>query len=81
MGYHNKEIPKGCLGDYSTIEEEYTELLDAREQKAAVLVICELCDLIGAIEAYVVKNHNLTLDDLIKMKDLTKKAFNDGHRK
>jgi hypothetical protein len=40
-----------------------------------------MADLIGAIEAYAEKRYNLTLDDLIKMKDLTKSAFVEGKRK
>jgi hypothetical protein len=39
-----------------------------------------LCDLIGAIEAYAEK-FNLTIEDLIKMKNLTKSAFVEGKRK
>ena len=80
MGYHTKKIKKGVLGNYSIIQEEFEELTDAVYQENPVLVICELCDLIGAIEAYAEK-HNLSLGDLIKMKDLTKRAFLDGSRK
>jgi hypothetical protein len=81
MGYHIRTIKKGELGDFSKIEEEIEELLDANEQKAHGLIICEMADLIGAIEAYAEKRYNLTLDDLIKMKDLTKSAFVEGKRK
>ena len=81
MGYHKKEIKKGVLGEYSKIKEEFLELMDANEQKANVLIICELFDLIGAIEAYSEKKHNLTLKDLIKMKNMTKSSFQEGKRK
>ena len=63
------------------IQEEIQELEDAASQNAKVLIICELCDLIGAIEAYAGKQFNLTLDDLIKMKDMTKESFLEGKRK
>ena len=66
MGYHKVNIQKGVLGEYSKIQEEIQELEDAASQNAKVLIICELCDLIGAIEAYAGKQFNLTLDDLIK---------------
>lgn len=79
MGYHNKKIKSGVLGKFSKIREEFEELKDAHEQKCAVLEICELCDLIGAIELYAEK-WNLSLKDLIQMKDLTKDAFQDGDR-
>lgn len=80
MGYHTREIKKGVLGEFSKIREEIEELLDAHQQEIKMLELCELCDLLGAIEAYVKKN-NLTLEDLIKMKNLTKSAFESGDRK
>lgn len=81
MGYHKVNIQKGVLGEYSKIVEEIDELEDAASQDAKVLVICELCDLIGAIEAYAEKQFNLKLDDLIKMKEMTKESFKEGKRK
>lgn len=80
MGYHQREIKKGTLGEFSKIREEIEELLDAHQQGIKMLELCELCDLFGAIEAYIAKN-NLTLEDLIKMKNLTKSAFESGDRK
>lgn len=80
MGYHKTQIPKGRLGDFSKITEEYLELVDAHEQNVKILELCELCDLVGAIEEYV-KQFNLTLFDIVNMKNLTKQAFNDGTRK
>jgi len=81
MGYHKVKIEKGILGEFSKITEEIDELEDAKAQGANVLIICELCDLIGAIEAYAEKQFNLTLDDLIKMKEMTKESFKEGKRK
>jgi phosphoribosyl-ATP pyrophosphohydrolase len=79
MGYHKIEIKKGVLGEISKITEEYQELIDANNQENKVLVICELCDLIGAIEAYSQK-YNLSLPDLIKMMESTKSAFIEKKR-
>ena len=79
MGYHRIRIPKGKLGEFSKISEEYLELFDAVEQDNKILEICEMCDLVGAIEAYANK-FNLTLEDIIKMKDANKHAFEDGTR-
>jgi len=81
MGYHKVKIEKGKFGEFSKIVEEYLELEDAVSQEAKVLIICELCDLIGAIEAYVNEAYNLSLNDLVKMKNLTKEAFKEGKRK
>jgi phosphoribosyl-ATP pyrophosphohydrolase len=80
MGYHLKKIEKGVLGEFSKIKEEFQELEDAVEQDVKGLIICELSDLVGAIEEYCQK-FNLTLDDIVRFSNLTKSAFKDGDRK
>lgn len=80
MGYHKKEILPGELGQASKIREEFEEFMDAYNQDAQVMQICELCDIIGAIELYA-RKWNLTLQDLIQMKNLTASAFIEGRRK
>lgn len=80
MGYHNTKIERGILGEYSKIREEFDELTDAVQQDCKGLIICELCDMIGAIEEYI-KKYNLTIDDLKQFSDLTKRSFKDGSRK
>ena len=72
MGYHLTEIERGEYGEFSKIR-------DAIEQVNKVMLLVELADLIGAIEGYCTK-HNITLDDLITMKEVTKRAFSDGTR-
>jgi len=42
--------------------------------------LVELSDLVGAIDLYVNNYYNLTLDDLIKMKEITERAFENGRR-
>jgi phosphoribosyl-ATP pyrophosphohydrolase len=79
MGYHKIQIPKGEVGEISKIKEELLELVDAEEQDDKIMVICELSDLIGAIEEYA-KKFNVTIDDLKKFSDKTKSAFIDGTR-
>lgn len=81
MGYHKVKIEKGIVGDFSKIKEEYCELHDAYVQGDKILQLCELTDLIGAIEAYTTKNFNITIDDLKKFSDKTKSAFIEGVRK
>lgn len=80
MGYHTIEIKKGKLEEFSKIEEEFLELKDAHQQSNSVLEICELCDLIGAVELYA-RKYNLTLNNLILMKNKTTEAFQEGKRK
>ena len=81
MSFHLKKIKKGKLGELSKIQEEWEEFQDGVEQKSPILMLCELADLIGAIEAYTLNKHNITLDDIIKMKKATKRAFESGSRK
>jgi len=80
MGYHKREIKKGVLGEFSKVQEEFTELFDAFEQTDKVLQICELTDLLGAIESFSEKQFNLTIEDLMKFTNKTKSAFEEGSR-
>lgn len=79
MGYHKKQIDKGEIGEFSKIREEYEELKDAVEQDDSILSLCELSDLIGAIECYIEK-WNMSIEDLKKFSDKTKQAFKEGKR-
>jgi hypothetical protein len=80
MAYHTRKINKGEIGEFSKIKEEFEELEDAELQQSKVLIICELTDLVGAIEEYA-KSYGLTLKDLIQFSNQTKAAFNEGKRK
>lgn len=80
MGYHKNKINKGELGHFSKIKEEFEELSDAYFQSNPVLELCELADLIGAIEAYSLNHYDIELLDLIKMTRATQSAFKDGER-
>lgn len=80
-GYHSKVIKKGIIGEPSKIVEELEEFIDALDQKATIMSLIELSDLYGAIECYLEKYHpNLSMDDLKKMSELTKRAFKNGKR-
>lgn len=81
MGYHKAIIPKGIVGEFSKITEEYHECLDALEQDQKIMLLVELSDLIGAIDLFL-NNHyaSITLQDLINMSKLTQKVFKDGTR-
>lgn len=82
MGYHKTKIERGEFGELSKIREEFEELLDANAQSAKIMVLCELSDLIGAIEGYLKKYHpGFTMADLTQMSALTQSAFLDGSRK
>ena len=78
--YHKKEIEKGVLGEFSKIQEEIDELSDAIDQDDKIMQICELSDLIGAIESFSLNKFNLSLEDLIKFSNKTKEAFKEGRR-
>lgn len=82
MTYHKNKIERGVYGHFSKIKEEFEELEDATQQDNKVLILCELADLIGAMEGYLETNHpGITISDLIKMKNATKAAFLSGTRK
>ena len=83
MGYHINKIEKGVMGDVSKIREEFEEFMDAVDQGEKIMQLIELSDLIGAIEAYTLKmtGGDITLNNLLSMKDLTKSSFEDGSRK
>ena len=80
MGYHKTKIEKGILGEFSKIKEEFQELEDAIEQKDTILTLCELSDMIGAIEEYL-KRWNMNLNTLKTFSDKTKLAFKEGKRR
>lgn len=71
---HLKDIPKGIYGDFSKIKEEFLELEDSVEQKDKILQICELSDLIGAIEGFSMKKFNLSIEDLHKFANKIKET-------
>jgi hypothetical protein len=79
LGYHSRVIKRGVFGEFSKIVEEFEEAEDAFHQKNNVMTLLELSDLIGAIEEYV-KKFNMSLEDLIKMKETTHRAFENGKR-
>ena len=80
MGYHLSPIPKGELGEFSKIQEEFMELLDANNQSNPILELCELSDLLGAIELYTTSKFNIKLEQIIKMSRATQEAFKEGKR-
>jgi hypothetical protein len=81
MGYHIKKIKKGILGESSKILEEVLELQDAEDQNCKIMALVELSDLIGAISLYLKKNYpDISLDDLVKMSEITARAFKSGDR-
>lgn len=80
-GYHITNIQKGELGEISKIQEELDELKDSKEQGSKIMELVELSDLIGAVEFYLEKYHKgISIDDLKKMSDITKRAFINGRR-
>lgn len=80
-GYHISDIPRGVLGELSKIQEELSEAVDADEQSCSVMVLIELSDMVGAVDAYLEKYHpTISIGDLLKMAEITKRAFKSGAR-
>ena len=75
------DIPKGEIGESSKILEEVLELQDAEEQECKVMALVELSDLVGAVALYLERHHPSTsIDDLIIMSQITRRAFASGRR-
>lgn len=66
MTYHLRHIPKGTLGEWSKVEEELDEFLEALEQNAAVMALIELSDLYGAVDVFCTMHYNRTLQAIAK---------------
>lgn len=73
-GYHLYDIPKGTLGEYSKVIEEFMEFSDSIEQDCSIMAVLELSDLIGSLKHYfysqqkeVVWTH--TISDLLSIQD------------
>lgn len=82
FGYHVTEIQKGTLGEISKIQEELDELKDADKQGVRIMALVELSDLVGAIESYLETHFpEVNMEDLMKMSNVTKRAFRNGRRK
>lgn len=80
-GYHLTSIEKGVIGESSKLLEEVLELIDAEQQDCKLMALLELADLVGAIELYLAKHApSFSLNDLIKMSAITRRAFENGHR-
>lgn len=80
MSYHVSEIPKGVYGEFSKIKEEFYEAQDAVAQGDNILLLNEICDLYGAIEEFVKRTYNMSMQDVEKFSKLTKSAFESGRR-
>ena len=82
MGYHTREFEKGVYGEPSKIKEELEEFLDACDQNAKLLILCELADMYGAMSGYVEKHFpGMTMADIEIMAKMTTSAFKEGKRK
>jgi len=78
-GYHLREIQKGVLGEVSKIVEEVEELVDAHEQGIVLMELVELADIYGAVKARAEKLGH-SIDDIVRMADVTQRAFQNGRR-
>lgn len=80
-GYHLIDIEKQPYGSIEKIQEEVYELFDAVEQDCRLMQLVELSDIVGAVEGVLEAQFpGMTLQDLITMSDLTKRAFRTGGR-
>lgn len=80
-GYHINKIEKGTIGELSKIYEEVEEIKDAEQQGITIMLLVELSDMLGATQLYLEKHHpTISIEDLLKMSDVTQRAFKSGGR-
>lgn len=81
-GYHIRKIEKGVLGQLSKVREELEEAEDAHDQQNPVMVLVELSDIIGAIDAYLSEHFHgsISIENLNAMAQATARAFRMGRR-
>jgi len=80
-GYHKRLIPKGEVGELSKIYEELLEAYEAEEQGVGIMTLVELSDLLGAVQSFLEAHYpDTTIADLMKMSEVTKRAFTSGRR-
>lgn len=72
-GYHLKKIKKGVLGEFSKIQEEYEEFLDALEQENKIMALVELSDLYGAIQKFKQK---YSIDYYLNLTSFVSETYN-----
>lgn len=81
-GYHLSQIEKGEYGTLSKVREEFEELCDAVLQDNRIMALCEVADMIGALEGWLEQYApGFSWDDIFRMKAATRRAFADGTRK
>lgn len=83
IGYHKREIQKHKFGTAAKVMEEAEEFIDSVDQGVRLMALQELSDIIGAIDGFLQVNYDgsVTLEDLIDMANVTKRAFVSGRRK
>lgn len=79
-GYHIAEIKKGVVNEFSKIEEEFAEAVDAHEQGNAIMLLNELSDVVLTIDQFVQAKYNMTIEDVLTMANATRRAFQNGDR-
>lgn len=82
-GYHLREIPRGTFGEYSKVEEEFEEFLDALEQNCNIMAFMELGDFLLALESYYLKlfdgyDFNELIDIIVSREEHISKEQFDG---
>lgn len=81
-GYHVDTIPRGVFGQSSKILEEVLELQDAEKQSARIMALHELSDIVGAVHGYLREHYpDMKFEDLVKMANVTRRAFESGSRR
>jgi len=79
-GYHLRDLPRSPHGSAGKVVEEALELAEAVEQGASIMALCECADVVSALRGYLRAEHGESFEDVVKMADVTERAFRSGRR-
>jgi hypothetical protein len=77
-GYHLNKIPKGELGKWSKITEEWAEFEDAKQQGSKIMMAVELADLYGAVREFY-QQYGFNGDALLACQQEMDKVKDEAH--
>lgn len=81
-GYHLRDIPRSPHGTAGKVVEEAMELAEAAEQSVSIMELCECADVVSALRGYLRAQHpHVSFGDIVKMADVTERAFASGRRR
>lgn len=76
MSYHINQIPNGEYGKLSKVVEELHELKDSIQQNNRIMSLCELSDILGAMDGCFGERINLQFQPSESEQNIIKEVYN-----